>query len=217
MPLLRMRNLISISLLFILTSFPSFGWEIAPDSSHGEGNSETSWSPVFPENFQKGLFRMNFDISKNHITGFLIIKKTSDSSTNIVFSNEFGVCFFFFEFHKGKFLIRTLFPSFNRKSLLSILEKDFRLILFPDTTVKKIIMLQNAGSEIQSYNVSSGWGDNQYSVAIQTKKIKEIRSKNSIFRKTIISLDHYNDDIPWIINILHPVQKIRIKITYLSP
>jgi len=217
MPLFQMRNLILISLLIILIFPCSYAWAMAPDSGLVKGNREIKWTPVFPENFRKGLFRMTFDISKNHVTGFLMIKKTSDSSTSIVFTNEFGICFFYFEFCKGKFLIRTLFPSFDRKSLLSLLEKDFRLILFPDTTIKKIKVIKNPDGDIQNYKVSSCRGNYQYYITIQTKKIKEIRSMHTIFRKTIISLKQYYADIPWMINIFHPVQKLRIKLTYLSP
>lgn len=217
MPLFRMRNSILISLLFILICPCSYTRDRIPDSGRSKGNTEIKWTPVFPENFHKGLFRMTFDISKNHVTGFLMIKRTSDSSTSIIFTNEFGICFFYFEFCKGKFLIRMLFPSFDRKALLSLLEKDFRLILFPDTTVKKIKVMKNPDGDIQNYKVISSRGSYQYYVTIQTNKIKKIRSIHTIFRKTIISLKQYNADIPGIINIFHPIQKLRIKLTYLSP
>lgn len=212
-----MRNLILISLLFTLICPFSYTQDRIPDSGRNKNNTELKWTPVFPENFRKGLFRMTFDISKNHVTGFLIIKKTSDSSTNVVFTNEFGICFFYFEFCKGKFLIRTLFPSFDRKALLALLEKDFRLILFPDTTVKTIKVMQNPDGDIQNYKVYSSLGSYQYYVNSKTKEIKEIRSMHTIFRKTIISLKQYNADIPGMINIFHPVQKLRIKLTYLRP
>ena len=217
MPLFRMRSLILISLLIILICPFSYTQERIPDSGRNKGNAEIKWTPVFPENFSKGLFRMTFDISKNHVTGFLMIKKSSDSSTSIVFTNEFGICFFYFEFCKGKFLIRTLFPSFERKALLSLLEKDFRLILFPDTTIKKIKVMQNQDLDVQNYKVYSGLGSYQYYVDSKTKEINEIRSMQTIFRKTIISLKQYYDDIPWLINIFHPVQKLRIKLAYLRP
>jgi hypothetical protein len=190
---------------------------MAPDSGRSKGNPEIRWMPVFPENFRKGLFRMTFDNSKNHVTGFLLIKKTSDSSTSIVFTNEFGICFFNFEFRKGKFLIRTLFPSFDRKALLALLEKDFRLILFPGTPIKKIKVMQNPDGDIQIYKVSSSLGNYQYYINSKTKEIKEIRSRNTIFMKTVISMKQYNADLPWMINIFHPIQKLRFKVTYLSP
>ncbi len=213
----RMRNSILISLLFTLLCPFSYTQDRIPDSERNKDNTELKWTPVFPENFRKGLFRMTFDISKNHITGFLLIKKTSDSSTSIVFTNEFGICFFYFEFCKGKFLIRTLFPSFERKALLSLLEKDFRLILFPDTTIKKIKVMQNQDLDVQNYKVYSGLGSYQYYVDSKTKEIKEIRYIQTIFNKAIISLKQYYADIPWMINIFHPVQKLRIKLVYLRP
>lgn len=217
MPQFRMKNSILISLLFTLICPFSYTQDRIPDSGRSKDNAELKWTPVFPENFHKGLFRMTFDISKNHITGFLMIKKISDSSTSIVFTNEFGICFFYFEFCNGKFLIRKLFPLFDRKALLTLLEFDFRLILFPDTTVKKIKVMQNPDEGVQNYMVYSSLGSCQYCVDIQTKKIKEIRSLHTIFRKTSISLKQYYADIPWMINIFHPIQKLRIKITYLSP
>src|ERR1035438_1466650 len=155
MYLFRMRNFLLISLLVFIID-PSIGAKVTRlDTNAYAEDTNIKWSPVFPDTFHKGFFRMSFDISSNHITGFLIIKKTSDSSVNIVFTNEFGVCFFYFEFCKGQFQIHTLFPSFNRKALLSLLEQDFRMILFPDTTIKKITVLQSTENETSILKVYS--------------------------------------------------------------
>ena len=212
-----MRNLILSSLFLFLVRPFSFAVEMTQEVSKPGDTMEKQWSPVLPVTFHKGLFRMTFDVSKNHISGFLLIKKTSDSSTSIVFSNEFGVCFFYFEVVHGKFLIRNLFPSFNRKSLVSLLEQDFRLILFPDASFKKIKVMPAPDSTIRCFKISARQGSFLYEVIRKTKEITEIRTIYTMFRKTIISPDHYSEGIPWTIRIFHPIQGIMMKISYLSP
>jgi hypothetical protein len=212
-----MRNLISISLIFFLASSFAFAGEPAKEKEDGKEFTEKQWLPILPVDFRKGLFRMTFDVSKNHISGFLLIKKTSDTSTSIVFSNEFGICFFYFEFVNGKFLVRSVFPSFDRKALLSLLEQDFRLILFPGSPSGKIKILQNPDTTLRDYKISRDGGTFRYEVINKTKRIKEIRTMHTTFRKTILSPDHYQDEIPSVIMIVHPLQGIRMKITYLSP
>jgi hypothetical protein len=217
MRLFRMRNSILISFFFISLAPYYFAQGKGTVVVTANGNAEIKWDPVLPDTFHKGLFRMTFDISKNHISGFLLIKKTSDSSTSIVFTNEFGICFFNFEFLDGKFIIHTLFPSFDRKPLLNLLEMDFRLILFPDTTIRKIKVMQHPDTTFSTWKVTSKTGTWEYDVVSQTKKIKEIRKRHAFFMKTILELSQYNADMPGLTSIFHPLQKLKIKLTWLSP
>jgi hypothetical protein len=211
-----MRNSVLISLVFFVIGPCAIAQESVADSGRSKSNTEMTWSPVFPENFRKGLFRMSFDISNNHITGFLLIKKTSDTSTSIVFSNEFGICFFHFEFINGKFYTRMIFPSFDKKSLLTLLEKDFRLLLFSGVPGMKIKIINDPGEDEKVYKVSSVFGTFLYYIDIHTNKIKEIRSGHSISGKSILEIKQYSAEIPGTIDIRHSVPKIRIKITGLS-
>jgi hypothetical protein len=211
-----MRNSLLISLLvFIVCAFPPVYGQAGEPTE--KGKTEIMWKPVLPDNFQKGLFRMTFDISKDHISGFLLIKRTSDSSTSIIFTNEFGICFFNFEFLNDKLVIHSLFPAFDRKSLLKILEQDFRLILGMYTSIKNVKICESADPAMSTYRVSSAIGTWEYDVFPVTKIIKEIRSLHSVFRKTALDLSYYNTDIPGIINISHPLLKLKIKMSFLSP
>lgn len=105
-----MRNLLFVSILLI---FP-----LASRASNAD--------------WEKGLYRASFDISKNHLSGLLLIKKVTDTSYRIVFSNEIGMRFFDLEIGKAFFVNHYCFPSLDRKSLLNMLETDFRALLYPE-------------------------------------------------------------------------------------
>jgi hypothetical protein len=212
-----MRNLILISISILLSSSFSFAGELPAEKNGPEEFTENQWLPILPVDFRKGLFRMTFDVSKTHVTGFLLIKKTSDSSTSIVFSNEFGICFFYFEIVNNKFLVRSVFPSFDRKALLALFKKDFRLILLPGPPAGKVKQLQNPDTTIRDIKISCDEGTYRYLVVKKTNRIKEIRTLHTTFRKTILSTDNFTNDIPAAISIVHPLQGIRMKISYLSP
>lgn len=85
--------------------------------------------PFFGQGFEKALFTGAVDIKKHHLTGFLLIKKMEDDSYRIVFTNQVGMTFFDFEVKQNSFRVVYCFESLNRKALLRIFEKDFRLLL----------------------------------------------------------------------------------------
>ena len=212
-----MRNSILISLVFFLLLPSASSGAKLPDVDTCTGKFTNNQDQVFPDDFRKGLFRMTMDVSKNHLSGYLLIKRTSDSSVSIFCSNEFGICFFNFEFVNGKFLIHTLFPSFNRKSLLSLLEKDFRLIIFSGGRDIKARTRKPPDDHSFSYKVSRQEGTYQYYISADTRKIQEIRTVGRIFSKTILHFSDYHNDLPGTITISHPMQNLRIKLLYLNP
>ena len=85
--------------------------------------------PFFGQGFEKALFTGSLDIKKHHLTGFLLVKKMEDESYRIVFTNQVGMTFFDFEVKQNSFRVVYCFESLNRKALIRIFEKDFRLLL----------------------------------------------------------------------------------------
>ena len=88
-----------------------------------------NWSSPFASGFEKALFKATMDIGKTHLSGLVLVKKTTDTTFRIVFSNEMGFTFFDLEMKNNTLFPMTLFESFNRKSFLKILEKDLAILL----------------------------------------------------------------------------------------
>lgn len=210
-----MRYFLFVSLLFIsllispVTSRALPGIDVvAPDSAR-------NWDPVFGNDFQKGLFRTTLDISKNHLTGFIFIKKTSDSSYRILFSNDFGMQIFDFEFLENEFIVHYCFPSMDRKSLLKLLDNDFRILLFPNQEIKNITQNKSENKEEQSFKVKARTGKWTYRISSSSRKILSIRSIGKFISKTRIDLIHSADTVTGI-SISNPLIKLSINLSQIS-
>ena len=115
-----MRFFLFVNLIFIISLTRPGTSHALPAGIIKASDTIKNWEPVFGDDFQKGLYRATLDISKNHLTGFIFIKKISDTSYRILFSNEFGMQIFDFEFLENEFIVHQCFPSLDRKSLLKI-------------------------------------------------------------------------------------------------
>lgn len=87
------------------------------------------WDPPFSGTFDKALFKTSFDIRKIHLSGYTMIKKT-DSAYHIVFSNEIGMTIYDFELYQKYFKVNYLFEPMNKKAMVRIFERDFRLLIY---------------------------------------------------------------------------------------
>ena len=202
-------NLIFISLLISpVTSVASQGRGLT-------AHDTARWDPVFGNDFQKGLFRTTLDISKNHLTGFIFIKKTSDTSYRIIFSNDFGMQIFDFEYFENKFVVHYCFPSLDRKSLLKLLNNDFSILLFPDQGIKKITQDRSKKNEERSYKVKAETGKWTYRISSASGKIISIKSIGKFVSKTRIDLIHSVDRVTGI-NISNPLIKLIINMSQIS-
>jgi hypothetical protein len=174
------------------------------------------WDPVFGNDFKKSLYRTTLDISKNHLTGFIFIKKVSDTSFRIIFSNDFGMQIFDFEFSAKEFIVQYCFPSLDRKSLLKLLDNDFRILLFSNTGIKKITPKESDYGEDLTYKIRSKTGKWIYRTHGATQKIISLRSAGRFFSKTRIDLHHSDESVTGI-TISNPTIKLRIEMKHISP
>jgi hypothetical protein len=184
-----MRIFLFVSLFLIAMSGVPAQTLAGANSSAISTDSLLPWQPVFGTAFEKSLYRATLDISKHHLSGYLFIKKTADSSLRIIFNNDFGMQIFDFEFRNGEFFIQYCFPSMDRKSLLKILETDFRMLIFPDYDIVKIKQDKTDGIDEAVYYVKMKTGKWLYGTSAASKEIFYIRSKGKIISKTLIEID----------------------------
>ncbi len=211
-----MRNLI-LNSLFLFLLWTNVKGQTTPIAEPPVNKGSSGyWNPVFPDTFQKGLFRMNLDIGKHRLSGVLMIKHMGDTSTRIIYANEMGMRFFDFEFLKGNFIVHYIFPSMNKKMLLSLLRKDFALILGHEKLIRKITFIKNTDATTFEYKVKSTMGTFYYLVINDSRMIREIKSSGGFMSKTVIHPDYRNNSrIPAKISILNPKIKLSILMTYL--
>jgi len=91
----------------------------------------------FSDRFEKALFKATLDIRKNHLTGYMLVKKTSDSSYRMVFSNEIGMTWFDLELIGEKITKHAVFGPMDKKGLIRILQQDFSALIYNVNTKPK--------------------------------------------------------------------------------
>lgn len=85
---------------------------------------------LMPRGLETAWFTTSVDVLGNHISGLLFIKQLPDSLYRVVFTNEFGVTFFDFEFGpNGHFVVRDIIDKLDRKPVIITFRKDFQLLL----------------------------------------------------------------------------------------
>ena len=165
--------------------------------------------------FEKGLYKSTLDISKHHMSGFIFLKKTSDSSFRIIFSNQIGMKFFDFEIVEENFIVHYCFPSLNRKPLLKILRNDFITFLFPFQGLKKTILLKGTVDSCD-FKVKTANGKWIYGISNFSKRIIRMNTRGRFIQKTSIRIS-YLDANPSKIIILNPTIRLTLEMDLIAP
>ncbi|MCX6249021.1 MAG: hypothetical protein NTW10_14945 [Bacteroidetes bacterium] len=171
---------------------------------------------VFDSSFEKALYKGSLDISKHHLTGLFYLKKVSENSVRVVFSNEMGMTFFDLEIKNDKLIVHSIFPSMNKSSLLKLLRSDFRLLMVPDTTVKKSKQAASDDSGSILFKIKSARGSFYYTYDKLTDRISRIRTSGAIMGKTDLQVTRDSRLQPKKIEIANPVIGLHIQMTFLG-
>jgi hypothetical protein len=111
----------------------------------------------FKPDFHFTEYKTSVDVIGKHISGLLIIKEMTDSSTRIVFTNEMGFTFFDFGFISNNgFVIYQIFPQMNKPAVVNTLRKDFELLLFRNMDNNTSYSLSDSGYIYHAYPQKRG-------------------------------------------------------------
>jgi hypothetical protein len=211
---MRNSRLIKILILFGWFLLPGFCSSQVSDSSLSR--IKNYWNPIFPAEYEKGLFRISLDIGKHHLTGLLFLKKTTDSTYRMVFSNEPGIRFFDLEFSDKDLTVHYIFPALDKKMLIKLLRKDFQALFFPFSGIRKIKKTGSAEGSGQSFKVAARNGKMVFTFSDSTQKITSIRTSGRIIDKMKIELDYGNARIPERITVINPAAHLTLKLSGLK-
>lgn len=117
-----------LSSLLIICLFPSCK---SAYSSLQKTNTARScaleWKPVISETIK---YSTQVKALNNEFSGILLFKPMPDGSLRIVFTNQFGITFFDFEFSGGgDFVKHFILPQMDKEAVVNLLRKDFEMLL----------------------------------------------------------------------------------------
>ncbi len=211
---MKILPFVKIAILLILAA-PFEGFTLVETSFCSNDSIKTD-STGFIISIDKGLYKTTLDISKHHLSGFIFLKRTSDSSYRIIFSNQLGIKFFDFEFSGKEFIVHYCFPSLERKALLKLFETDFRTFLFPFEGIKKIQPMNSTQKDGNVFKVKIRSGKWFYTISGESKRIIQMNSRGKFFAKTRIGIQ-YTESSPSTIDISNPTIKLSLTMILLSP
>jgi len=86
----------------------------------------------FVPKFSTQWYKASVDVTGRHLSGLLVLKTISDSTTRTVFTNEAGTTFFDFEFSPGTVKTNFALPQLNKGAVIKTLQNDLSLVLMKD-------------------------------------------------------------------------------------
>ena len=183
-----------ISMIIVVSSCSIKGYK--PIANSEEVKATTLH--IFDTDFNKALYKTSMVIYGNNITGLTLIKKT-DSAYRVVSMSELGIKYFDFEFpfdRQKPTVVHYIMEPLNKKLLIDLLDRDFRLLFFcPDVDKSGIMVSESDSSKmIMKHN---RW----FYLFNSSGEILEIAKQRSL--KQEFRLYNYSKSFPGSINIDH--------------
>lgn len=203
MPLSPMRCLLLISLLALLHSC------IPLHKKLQVATADISRVQKFRPVFTTALYKATVDVTGNHLSGLLLIKKMPDSSTRLVFSSEMGLGFFDFEFGPaGEFKVHSIMKKMNRRPVIKTLQHDFELVLM--NNLQAATGSVRTGDNLLYFIFPQAKGFNYYITDAQAGQL--VRMERASNKKVIVEgvMKDYRNGIPDSIGLSHKTFEFNI-------
>lgn len=121
-----MRFLI-ISMCLLVASCGSYPKK--QDFQLERSSSKSIENPYFSDTRKDYVYKASITLYNRHFGGLLIIKKTADHQHRVAFTTEMGNKLFDFTFNEDEFKVNFILDELDKKMLINILEKDFKVLV----------------------------------------------------------------------------------------
>lgn len=92
-------------------------------------------NPYFSDTSIDYVYKASIDVYNRHYGGLLIIKKIAENQHRLAFTTEMGNKLFDFTFTKNNFQVNFILDQLDKKILINILKKDFKVLVTENPTV----------------------------------------------------------------------------------
>lgn len=164
-------------------------------------------NPYFSDTDKDYVYKANIDVYNKSFSGLLIIKKIDDNNHRIAFTTEMGNKLFDFSFIEDTFKINYILEDLNKKILINILKKDFKVLVTENIKVSKTF------KDSETVVVETDIAKHKYFVFTNDTLYKIVRIGNTK-EKVIFMFKEISNNIADRITITH--NNIKLKITLKS-
>ncbi|MCX7551454.1 hypothetical protein [Xanthomarina sp. F2636L] len=152
------------------------------------------------------VYKASIDVYDRNFSGLLIIKKLTDKEHRVAFTTEMGNKMFDFSFTEDNFQVNFILDELNKKMLINILKKDFKVLILENPLISNSYSKENNQVfETLIYNKKHYYftENNQLNQVIKTKNGKE---------KVQFLFSEINNHLANQIEIKHQNIKLKIKL-----
>lgn len=191
-----------ISICFLVVGCASYPKKNNFESVATSSNIVNSY---FANEKQDYIYKANIEVYDNSFGGIFIVKKLGEQQHRIVFTTEMGNKLFDFSFNKDDFKVNFILEDLDKKILINILRKDFKVLITENLTTKEAYSL---GEE----SVKKTSLDKKTYYYFENPLISKIIRTNSRKEKVRFLFTEINDNIAEHIEIRHSNIKLKINL-----
>lgn len=162
-------------------------------------------NPYFANPNQDYIYKANIEVYDNAFGGIFIVKKIGDQHHRIVFTTEMGNKLFDFTFNKDDFTVNYILDDLNKKILINVLKKDFKVLITEHLIAEKNYVITDEIIKKTSL-------DNKTYYYFESPEITKIIRANSHKEKVRFLFTDLNDNIAKHIEIIHSNIKLKINL-----
>jgi hypothetical protein len=167
-------------------------------------------NPYFSDASKDYVYKAKITLYSKTFGGIFIVKKIAEANHRIVFTTEMGSKLFDFSFKNDDFKVNYILENMNKKMLLNILEKDFRVLIREH--LKPINNSIKGTSELIETELFS----KKYYYAFDQGELRSISRVKSGKEKVQIIFSEINDATAKNIQILHYNIKLKIQLKFIN-
>lgn len=193
-----------ISLCFLVISCGSYpkkqNFQIDNSSPKNIENS------YFSDASKDYVYKASIDVYNRNFSGLLIIKKITNKEHRVAFTTEMGNKLFDFTFSENDFQVNFILDELNKKILINILKKDFKVLITEN------ILISNSFSEANNRIFETAfYGKKHYYYFNENQLFQVIQTKNRKEKVQFLFLE-INKHLANQIDIKHSNLKLEIKL-----
>lgn len=173
-------------------------------------------SSIFGDNFNSFLFKTNITVYGKDFSGLLVTKQMAPEDYRVIFTTELGMKLFDFEFKDTAFTLHYCVPQFNKPKLLKTIQHDIEILLMNDVKGKIFEHFCDSKNTLAVSKLKTEGMYNYYFVENSSKHLVKIEHSKKRIKKTIFTLNKYENEFPTNILIKHCDIKLKIELNLLK-
>jgi len=207
-----MRNLLLSSFIALFLCGCTFGhYGRLQKTASGEEPK-----PIFGDNFNSFLFKTNITVYGKDFSGLLVTKQMSPGDYRVIFTTELGMKLFDFEFKDTSFTLHYCVPQFNRPKLLNTIREDISILLMNDLKGKQFGHYTDQKQVYSIAKLTTGKISDYYFTESSSGHLAKIEHSKKRIKKTIFTLNNYENDFPRNVIIQHYNIRLKIELNLLK-